>query len=108
MTPEGEIVNTDNDTAAVVMAAQLKIKTVVFLFEAPGLLRDAERPETVVPAVGRDEIESLMPGVKGRMKKKLMAARKALEAGIGRVIFADGRTEHPIRDALAGGGTVFS
>lgn len=108
VTADGEIVNTDNDTASVVLAAAMKIKTVIFLFEAPGLLRDVDKPETVIPRVAREEIGTYLPCAKGRMKKKLMAAKKALESGVREVIFADGRTEHPIQDALAGGGTVIS
>lgn len=108
VTAEGEIVNTDNDTAAVVLARAMKIRTILFLFEAPGLLSDADKPETVIPRVDKEEIGTFLPCAKGRMKKKLMAAKKALEDGVREIVFADGRTEHPIRDALAGQGTVFS
>ena len=44
--------------------------------------------------------------VEGRMKRKMLALTKLFEQGAGRVIIADGRTDHPLRDALAGGGTV--
>ena len=108
VTTEGEIVNTDNDTAAAVLAAAMGVKTMVYLFEAPGFLRCADRPDSVIARVARDEIEGLMPSALGRMRKKLMAARKALEAGVREIVFADGRTEHPVRDALGGAGTVFS
>ena len=108
VTSEGEIVNTDNDTAAAVLAAAMKVRTLLYLFEAPGFLRDADRPESVVARVPREEIESLMSSAKGRMQKKLIGARRALEAGVREVIFADGRTVHPVRDALAGAGTVFA
>jgi acetylglutamate/LysW-gamma-L-alpha-aminoadipate kinase len=108
VTAEGEIVNTDNDTAAAFLAAAMKIRTVLFLFEAPGFLRDADRPDSVVDRVACDEIEGLMPSAKGRMQKKLIGARRALAGGVKEIIFADGRTEHPVRDALAGRGTVFT
>jgi acetylglutamate/LysW-gamma-L-alpha-aminoadipate kinase len=39
------------------------------------------------------------------MKRKILALRKLFEAGAGTVIIADGRTEHPVRDALNGKGT---
>ncbi len=39
------------------------------------------------------------------MKKKVMGAVEAIEAGVQRVIFADGRVERPISAALAGQGT---
>jgi acetylglutamate/LysW-gamma-L-alpha-aminoadipate kinase len=41
-----------------------------------------------------------------RMKNKVMGAQEALAQGIGKVIFADGRVEQPVRRALEGNGTV--
>ena len=41
-----------------------------------------------------------------RMKKKILGAQEALEAGVKRVIIADGRVEKPIQLALSGKGTV--
>jgi acetylglutamate/LysW-gamma-L-alpha-aminoadipate kinase len=40
------------------------------------------------------------------MKRKMLALRKLMANGAGRVIISDGRVEHPITDALAGNGTV--
>ena len=42
------------------------------------------------------------------MKKKVLGAIEALEDGVAKVIFADGRRERPITAALAGGGTHLS
>ena len=36
----------------------------------------------------------------------MLAFRKLFEQGATRVIIADGRTEHPVSDAMAGKGTV--
>ena len=44
--------------------------------------------------------------VEGRMKRKMLALRKLMESGAGKVIISDGRVEHPIEDALSGKGTV--
>jgi acetylglutamate/LysW-gamma-L-alpha-aminoadipate kinase len=104
---EGEIVNTDNDLAAAVMAGALGIARMVYLFEAPGLLRDAGREDTRIGRVGRDGIEAVLPFAQGRMKKKILGVRKALDAGVETVYFGDGRIDHPVRSALAGCGTVF-
>jgi acetylglutamate/LysW-gamma-L-alpha-aminoadipate kinase len=104
---EGEIVNTDNDLAAAVMAGALGITRMVYLFEAPGLLRDPGREDTRIARVGRDGIEAVLPFARGRMKKKIMGVRKALDAGVETVYFGDGRIDHPVRSALAGNGTVF-
>lgn len=49
-----------------------------------------------------------MAVAEGRMKKKVMGAVEAIDAGVGKVIFADGRVESPIRRALDGAGTHIS
>jgi acetylglutamate/LysW-gamma-L-alpha-aminoadipate kinase len=40
------------------------------------------------------------------MKKKLHGAMQALASGVEQIFFSDGRVEHPVRDALAGRGTI--
>jgi acetylglutamate/LysW-gamma-L-alpha-aminoadipate kinase len=42
------------------------------------------------------------------MKRKMLAVRKLFEAGATRVIIADGRSEHPVAEALSGKGTVIA
>lgn len=42
----------------------------------------------------------------GRMKRKLLALTRLLKDGAAEVVIADGRTENPIFDALAGKGTT--
>ena len=55
-----EIVNTDNDTAAAVMAASLGIRTMVYLFEAPGFLENAHNEDSVVAKIPRAQIDSFL------------------------------------------------
>jgi acetylglutamate kinase len=40
------------------------------------------------------------------MKRKMLALRRLFDAGAAEVVIADGRNEHPVRDALAGQGTT--
>jgi acetylglutamate/LysW-gamma-L-alpha-aminoadipate kinase len=42
------------------------------------------------------------------MKRKMLALKKLFEQGASRVIISDGRTDHPVSDALAGKGTVIT
>ncbi len=42
------------------------------------------------------------------MKRKILGAQTALEAGVARVVIGDGRRDHPVSAALNGEGTVFS
>jgi len=40
------------------------------------------------------------------MKRKMLALRRLFDTGAGEVVIADGRVDHPVRDALAGRGTI--
>ncbi len=103
---EGEAVNVDGDTASAMLAAALKAEAFLMLSNVPGLLRDLADAGTLVPRIPAKAIEEFMPLAHGRMKRKLMAARIALGAGVGRVVLASANVEHPVTAALAGQGTV--
>jgi len=105
---DSQIVNTDNDWATAVMAGALCAKSVVYLFEAQGLMKDIHDSSSVIPTIDKNGLDSFMKFAQGRMKKKVMGAQKALELGVDSVYFGDGRIEHPISNALQGKGTVFS
>lgn len=103
---EGEAVNVDGDTAAAQVAAALRAEEFVILSNVPGLLRSLEDPGSLVPRIPAGALDDFMPLAKGRMKRKLMAAEIALQAGVGRVILATANVEQPVSSALAGRGTV--
>jgi len=106
LTTDGEIVNVDADGVAAAVAATLGASALVLLTNVPGLLRDKNDPATLIPRVRPDEIDGVLPLAAGRMKKKLLAARDAVRSGVSRVVIASSNGEAPVRDALAGGGTV--
>ena len=103
---QGEMVNVDGDRAAAAVAAALGAETLVLLSNVPGLLRDFPDEGSLIRSIGRGEVETYFPYAQGRMKKKLLGAREALEGGVGRVVLGDGRIESPVSQALAGKGTV--
>lgn len=103
---EGNIVNVDNDLAAAATAIALRAGTMVFLFEAPGFLADPNDLESRVPEMAAADIGTSLSRAAGGMGKKLTAVSRALAGGVQTVYFGDGRVEHPLRDALAGRGTV--
>ena len=60
----------------------------------------------MIDAISARNLESREAQADGRMKRKMMAIRKLFEHRASRVIIADGRSEHPVADALQGKGTV--
>ncbi len=105
---ENEIVNTDNDWAAAVMAGALKADTLVYLFEAPGLLRNYKDESTLINKIPKEKLAEYFQYAQGRMKKKLLGVQKAFELRIKRVYWGDGRIKNPIANSLKGKGTIIS
>lgn len=103
---ENEIVNTDNDIAVALMAGVLKIKRMVVLFEAPGMLRNVNDPKSLIRKIKKEELENYMQFAVGRMKKKLLGAQKTLALGVKKIYWGDGRIENPILNAIKGKGTT--
>lgn len=101
----GEALNTDADRAAAMVAAALKAETLLLLTAVPGLMRDFPDETTLISQLQTSQLDEAMQYAEGRMKKKILGAQEAMEAGVKQVIIADGREPHPIRAALAGKGT---
>ena len=70
------------------------------------IVREPSDPSTLIKHVPRDQLEYFMNFAYGRMKKKLIAAKDALEAGVGKVVIASSNVEDPVERALSGLGTV--
>ena len=99
-------INTENDDVVRVLQAAIKADTIINLIEAPGFLEDPEDEDSLIPAIAAADLERREAQADGRMKRKMMAIRKLFEHRASRVIIADGRSEHPVSDALKGKGTV--
>jgi acetylglutamate/LysW-gamma-L-alpha-aminoadipate kinase len=101
-------INTENDDVVRVLQQALQADTVINLIEAPGFLEDRTDERSVIEKISSSELEAREQQVEGRMKRKMLAVRKLFEHGASKVIISDGRTEHPVADALAGKGTVIA
>ncbi|MDE2796143.1 MAG: [LysW]-aminoadipate kinase [Gemmatimonadota bacterium] len=99
-------VNSENDDIVALLSAALEPELVVQLIEAPGFLEDEGDPGSVVSEIPRGELARREQEAAGRMKRKLLAIRRLVESGSTKVVIADGRSEHPVADVLAGKGTV--
>jgi acetylglutamate/LysW-gamma-L-alpha-aminoadipate kinase len=102
----GFAINTENDDIVTVLQNTIHADKIIQLIEAPGYLDDAQNPDSVVKEMTQQELIVREEKTEGRMKRKMLALRKLFETGAGQVIISDGRTEHPIHDALAGKGTI--
>ncbi len=102
---QGEAINVDGDRAAAMVAAALHAEALVILSNVPGLLRNFPDESSLIREIPRAKAEDFMQYAEGRMKKKVMGAVEAIGEGVQKVIFADGRGEQPITNALNGGGT---
>jgi len=102
----GFAINSENDDIVNVLQAALRAERIVQLIEAPGLLADAHDPGSVVRTLPRAGLAAHEAGAEGRMKRKMLALTRLFEAGAAEVFIGDGRTEHPIDDALGGKGTI--
>jgi acetylglutamate/LysW-gamma-L-alpha-aminoadipate kinase len=103
---DGEAINVDGDRAAAATAAAFQAETLIILSNVPGLLENFPDESSLIRHIPANQIDRFMSLAEDRMKKKVMGAQEALAHGIGRVVFADGRVEQPVRKALMGKGTV--
>lgn len=101
-------INSENDDIVNVIQSVLQADKIIQLIESPGFLDDKDNPETLVKRISKEELNLLEEKSTGRMKRKMLAIKKLFEKGAAKVFISDGRTEHPISDALAGRGTLIN
>ncbi|MEJ2053681.1 MAG: acetylglutamate kinase, partial [Calditrichaceae bacterium] len=99
-------INSENDDIVNVIQESLKADKIIQLIEAPGFLEDKDNPESVLNKMSKEEIKRREEQVEGRMKRKMLALSKLFETCANTVIICDGRTETPVKDGLAGKGTL--
>jgi acetylglutamate/LysW-gamma-L-alpha-aminoadipate kinase len=103
---DGMPINVDGDKLALELATALGAEGLLFFSDTPGLLRDRHDESTLIADLDASQPESALAAAAGRMKVKVEAALGAVERGVGRVIFADGRVAQPVSAALSGQGTT--
>ncbi len=91
---EGRIMNVNADTLAAVLASALGAQKLVYMTGAPGLLRDAEDPSSLVAFAAPEDLQALLANksVKGGMRPKVEACLQAVKDGVRRTHIIDGRT----------------
>ncbi len=95
---DGKPYNVNADTVAGRVASALRARRLVFMSDVPGLLADPKNPASLISTVKVGEVEGLKKrGVidKG-MRPKVQSAVRALQEGVQRVHFVDGRMPHSL------------
>ena len=94
----GQCYNINADTAAAQIAIALKARRLVYLSDVPGLLQDPSDPSSLLSSLPVGQVEPLKEkGVIAQgMLPKVNSAVEALNQGVNRVHFIDGRLAHSI------------
>ncbi len=103
---EFEALNVDGDRAAAAIACELSAQKLLLFTDVEGFYSNF--PDGLLQAAKLEEIDSLQPKASAGMKRKLVAAKEALCAGVGEVIICSGKIQGPISAAMQGGGTHFT
>jgi acetylglutamate kinase len=94
----GKPLNINADLAAAALAKELRVTKLVYLSDVPGLMKDPSDPSTLIKSVNRDQAEALLADgtISGGMIPKIRSAMDALNAGVRKVHFVDGRLPHAL------------
>jgi acetylglutamate/LysW-gamma-L-alpha-aminoadipate kinase len=103
---EGVPINVDGDKLAQKLAESLEADGLLFFSDTPGLLADRHDESTLIRSIDAGNPDRALAAAEGRMVVKVEQAVKAVQRGVGKVVFADARVEKPVTRALAGDGTV--
>jgi acetylglutamate kinase len=95
---DGKIYNCNADVAAAQVAIALKAKRLVFMSDVPGLLNDPKRPDSIIPHLKTGEVAGLKASgvIDKGMIPKADSAVAAIQAGVEKVSFVDGRVPHAV------------
>ena len=99
---EGERLNVDGDRAAAAIASALHAEALVLMTNVPGLLSNIEDEQSRIAHIPASHLEDYMKYAQGRMRKKLLGAREALQGGVTRVCIGNAT----LQEVLHGAGTT--
>ncbi len=90
--------NVNADLAAAALARELKPVKLVYISDVPGLLQDPNDFSTIIRSINRKEAYELIESgvISGGMIPKVKSAVDALNAGVRKVHFIDGRLPHTL------------
>ena len=94
----GQYYNVNADVAASHLAIALEARRLVYLCDVPGLMRDPKDRSTLISTLAAHEVKDLKStGVIGSgMMPKVDSAMRAIQSGVHRTHFIDGRLPHSL------------
>src|SRR4029077_3646476 len=95
---DGKIYNCNADITAAKAAVALKARRLVFMSDVPGLLRDPKNDSTLMRHLRVEEVPELKGAgvITTGMLPKVESAIAAIESGVEKVQFVDGRIPHSV------------
>lgn len=93
-----DLLNVNADTVAAAVAESLNAEKLVFISDTPGILRDPNDPESLLPSLTERDCKKLMQDgfLTGGMIPKVEACLASLRAGVGKIHLVDGRVRHSL------------
>jgi acetylglutamate kinase len=94
----GKPLNVNADLAAAALAKDLKVSKLIYLSDVPGVLENKDDPSSLIPTITPSKADILIQDkiISGGMLPKIYSALNALDAGVEKVHFIDGRTPHSL------------
>jgi acetylglutamate kinase len=95
---DGKPYNVNADLVAGRVASALRARRLVYMSDVPGLLANPAQPETLISTLKISQVDDLKKkGVIDQgMRPKVLSAIRALQEGVQRVHFIDGRLPHSL------------
>src|ERR1035437_1600861 len=95
---DGKIYNCNADVAAAQAAIALKARRLIFMSDVPGLLQNPNKPDSVISRLKLSAVDALKQGgvIDKGMIPKVDSAVAAIQAGVAKVSFVDGRVPHAV------------
>jgi len=94
----GKKLNVNADLAAAALAKELQTTKLIYLSDVPGVMRDPSNEDTIIPSINHQSAAKLIDEgvISGGMLPKVNSALDALNHGVKKVHFIDGRMPHSL------------
>lgn len=94
----GAVFNINADTAAGAVAAALGAAKMIYLSDVPGIMRDPKEADSLISTLSIKGVRGLIEEgiIAGGMIPKVTSAISAIEKGVKKVHFIDGRIQHSL------------